>query len=55
MTAPALPVGTEQRVELTRMAKSTAPFIRKATSADIIAKVQRGRDALNQIKSTTDH
>lgn len=31
------------------------PFVWKATAADIIAKVQRGRDALRQIKSTTDH
>jgi transposase len=31
------------------------PFIWKATAADIIAKVQRGRDTLHQIKSTTDH
>ena len=31
------------------------PFIWKATAEDIIAKVQRGRDALHQIKSTTDH
>ena len=29
--------------------------IEKATAEDIIAKVQRGRDALHQIKSTTDH
>src|SRR5450755_738536 len=35
--------------------KDPKPFIWKATAADIIAKVQRGRDALNQIKSTTDH
>jgi transposase len=31
------------------------PFIWKATANEIIAKVQRGRDALHQIKSTTDH
>jgi transposase len=31
------------------------PFIWKATADEIIAKVQRGRDALHQIKSTTDH
>jgi transposase len=31
------------------------PFIWKATAHDIIAKVQRGRDALHQIKSATDH
>lgn len=31
------------------------PFIWKATADDIIAKVQRGRAALHQIKSTTDH
>jgi len=31
------------------------PFIWKATAADIITKVQRGRAPLHQIKSTTDH
>jgi transposase len=31
------------------------PFVWKATAEDIIAKVRRGRDALHQIKSTTDH
>ena len=31
------------------------PFIWKATAQDIIAKVQRGRDTLRQIKSQTDH
>ncbi len=31
------------------------PFIWKATADDIIAKVQRGRATLHQIKSTTDH
>src|SRR6266576_981392 len=31
------------------------PFIWKATAHHIIAKVQRGRDTLHQIKSTTDH
>ena len=32
------------------------PFVWKATAPDIIAKVQRGRAALNrQINSTTDH
>jgi len=31
------------------------PFIWKATAEDIIAKTQRGRDALHQIKSQTDH
>jgi transposase len=31
------------------------PFIWKATAEDIIAKVQRGRETLHQIKSTTDH
>lgn len=31
------------------------PFIWKATAEDIIAKVQRGRTTLNQIKSQTDH
>jgi hypothetical protein len=31
------------------------PFIWKATTEDIIAKVQRGREALHQIKSATDH
>lgn len=31
------------------------PFIWKATAADIIAKVQRGRATLHQIKTQTDH
>ena len=31
------------------------PFIWKATAEEIITKVQRGRDTLHQIKSTTDH
>ena len=31
------------------------PFIWKATAEDIIAKTQRGRDALHQIKSQTHH
>jgi len=31
------------------------PFIWKATADDIIARVQRGRETLHQIKSTTDH
>ena len=31
------------------------PFIWKATADEIIAKVQRGRDTLHQINSTTDH
>ncbi len=31
------------------------PFIWKATAESIIAKVQRGRDTLTQINSTTDH
>jgi transposase len=31
------------------------PFIWKATAADIIAKVQRGRETLHQINTTTDH
>ena len=31
------------------------PFIWKATAEDIIAKVQRGRETLHQIKSQTDH
>jgi transposase len=31
------------------------PFIWKATVEDIIAKVQRGRDTLHQIKTQTDH
>ena len=35
--------------------KDPKPSIWKATAADIIAKVQRGRDALNQIKSTTEY
>ena len=31
------------------------PFIWKATAEEIIAKVRRGREALHQINSTTDH
>ncbi|MGH3501008.1 MAG: IS630 family transposase [Nocardioidaceae bacterium] len=31
------------------------PFIWKATAEDIIAKVERGRETLHQINSTTDH
>ena len=31
------------------------PFIWKATAEDIIAKVKRGRETLNQIKTQTDH
>jgi transposase len=31
------------------------PFIWKATAEDIIAKVQRGRETLHQIKSQTEH
>ncbi len=31
------------------------PFIWKATAEEIIAKVQRGRETLHQIKSQTDH
>jgi transposase len=31
------------------------PFIWKATAEDIIAKVQRGRETLHQIKTQTDH
>jgi len=31
------------------------PFIWKATAEEIIAKVERGRTTLHQIKSTTDH
>jgi len=31
------------------------PFVWKAPADDIIAKVQRGRDTLRQIKSQTDH
>ncbi len=31
------------------------PFIWKATAEDIIAKDQRGRDTLHQIKTQTDH
>lgn len=31
------------------------PFIWKATAEDIIAKVRRGRQTLNQLKSQTDH
>lgn len=30
-------------------------FVWKATADDIIAKVQRGRDTLHQIKTQTDH
>jgi len=32
-----------------------SPFIWKATADEIIEKVSRGRDTLNQIKSQTDH
>ncbi|MPZ61030.1 MAG: IS630 family transposase, partial [Propionibacteriales bacterium] len=31
------------------------PFIWKASAEEIITKVQRGRETLHQIKSTTDH
>ncbi len=31
------------------------PFVWKATAEDIIAKVRRGRETLNQIKTQTDH
>jgi hypothetical protein len=31
------------------------PFLWKATAQDIIAKVQRGRATLHQIKTQTDH
>jgi hypothetical protein len=31
------------------------PFVWKATAEDIITKVQRGRAALHQLKTTTDH
>ena len=31
------------------------PFIWKATADEIIEKVSRGRETLNQIKSQTDH
>ena len=31
------------------------PFVWKATAEDIIAKVQRGRETLHQIKSQTEH
>lgn len=31
------------------------PFIWKATAVDIITKVQRGREALRQINTQTDH
>jgi transposase len=34
---------------------SPKPFIWKATADEIIAKVQRGRDTLHQIKTQTDH
>jgi hypothetical protein len=33
----------------------SCPFIWKATAEDIIAKVQRGRAALYQLKTQTDH
>ena len=35
--------------------RDSTPFVWKATADDIIAKVQRGRDTLSQIKSQTDH
>ncbi|WP_020644002.1 IS630 family transposase [Amycolatopsis balhimycina] len=35
--------------------KDPKPFIWKATAEQIITKVQRGRDTLNQIKTQTDH
>jgi transposase len=35
--------------------KDPKPFVWKATAEQIIAKVQRGRDTLNQIKTQTDH
>jgi hypothetical protein len=31
------------------------PFVWKATAQEIIAKVQRGRTTLHQIKTQTDH
>ncbi|HJQ48674.1 MAG TPA: hypothetical protein VJ870_20465 [Amycolatopsis sp.] len=31
------------------------PFVWKATAQNIIAKVQRGRTTLHQIKTQTDH
>ena len=36
-------------------AQDSAPGNYGATAEDIIAKVQRGRDTLHQINSTTDH
>jgi transposase len=35
--------------------KDPKPFVWKATAEQIITKVQRGRDTLNQIKTQTDH
>jgi hypothetical protein len=46
-----VPRGLEGRA-LERRSKA---FIWRATAAEIIAKVERGRVALHQIKSTTDH
>jgi hypothetical protein len=34
---------------------NSTPFIWKATSEEIITKVIRGRETLNQIKTQTDH
>jgi hypothetical protein len=34
---------------------SPTPFIWKATAEDIITKVKRGRETLNQIKTQTHH
>jgi DNA-directed RNA polymerase specialized sigma24 family protein len=42
MTAPALPVSTEQRVELTRMAKSTALAHRKVVQAKALLWASQG-------------
>ncbi|MBV8928540.1 MAG: transposase, partial [Mycobacteriaceae bacterium] len=35
--------------------RAPKPFVWRATAEDIIAKVQRGRATLHQIKSQTDH
>ena len=35
--------------------EDSKPFVWHTPAADIIEKVQRGRAALHQIKSTTDH
>jgi len=67
--SPHRPAETSRRGRFTSVANLTAaittwaehrntdpkPFIWKATAEDIIAKVERGRNTLHQIKSTTDH